>query len=90
VLDHYQALVSAIGMKLGLGREAAHLKDAVGGSTWSRSVFDESTGALVGTSSYLDTPSLPCQTFRTIDPNAGTATEHFDIPGEVGGWVRVR
>jgi hypothetical protein len=25
-----------------------------------------------------------------IDPNAGTATEHFDIAGEVGGWVRVR
>lgn len=39
VLDHYQALVSAIGMKLGLGREAAHLKDAVGGSTWSLDVW---------------------------------------------------
>ena len=39
VLDHYQALVSAIGMKLGLGREGAHLKDAVGGSTWTLDVW---------------------------------------------------
>jgi hypothetical protein len=39
VLDHYQALVGAIGMKLGLGRDGAHLKDTVGGSTWSLDVW---------------------------------------------------
>jgi hypothetical protein len=39
VLDHYQAMVTAIGMKLGLGREAAVLKDVVGGSTWSLDVW---------------------------------------------------
>jgi AraC-like DNA-binding protein len=39
VLDHYQALVTAIAMKLGLGSEAAHLKDVVGGSTWTLDVW---------------------------------------------------
>lgn len=37
-----------------------------GGFTGGQLVFDEGTGALVGTSSYSDTTSLPCLTFTTI------------------------
>jgi hypothetical protein len=25
-----------------------------------------------------------------IDPRTGAAREHFDIAGDVGGWIRVR
>jgi hypothetical protein len=39
VLDHYQALVTAVTIKLGLGQESAHLRDVVGGSTWTLDVW---------------------------------------------------
>jgi hypothetical protein len=40
VLDHYQAMVSAIGRKLKLGAVSAQARDVVGGSTWSLDVWD--------------------------------------------------
>lgn len=40
VLDHFRAMVTAIGKKLSLGRSNARLSDAVGGSTWSLDVYD--------------------------------------------------
>jgi hypothetical protein len=40
VLDHYQAMASAIGAKLNERASGAHAKDAVGGSTWSLDVWD--------------------------------------------------
>jgi hypothetical protein len=39
VLDHFQAMVRAITLKLGAGRESARLDDSVGGSTWSFDVW---------------------------------------------------
>jgi hypothetical protein len=39
VLDHYQALVSAVSLKLRLGAVASDLRDTVGGSTWSLDVW---------------------------------------------------
>jgi predicted transcriptional regulator len=39
VLDHYQALVSAVSMKLRGGARAAGTADTVGGSTWSLDVW---------------------------------------------------
>jgi len=40
VLDHFQALVSAINQKLSLGRSRTDLRDVVGGSTWSLDLWD--------------------------------------------------
>jgi hypothetical protein len=40
VLDHYQAMVSAIGRKLNLGAVSAQARDVVGGSTWSLDVWE--------------------------------------------------
>ncbi len=40
VLDHFQALVSAIDQKLSLGRSRTDLRDVVGGSTWSLDLWD--------------------------------------------------
>jgi hypothetical protein len=39
VLDHYQALVSAVSSKLRGGSQASELGDTVGGSTWSLDVW---------------------------------------------------
>jgi hypothetical protein len=39
VLDHFQAMVHAITLKLGAGSETARLGDTVGGSTWSFDVW---------------------------------------------------
>ncbi|HOU89438.1 MAG TPA: crosslink repair DNA glycosylase YcaQ family protein [Polyangiaceae bacterium] len=41
VLDHFQAMVAAITMKLREGATRADLRDAVGGSTWSLDVWPE-------------------------------------------------
>ena len=40
VLDHFQAMVSAIDQKLSLGSSRADLRDIVGGSTWSLDLWD--------------------------------------------------
>jgi Fe2+ or Zn2+ uptake regulation protein len=40
VLDHFQAMVTAITLKLALGSEPKGLKDHVGGSTWSMDVWE--------------------------------------------------
>jgi hypothetical protein len=42
VLDHFRALVTAVGMKLAAGRSSAEARDTVGGSTFS---FDVVAGA---------------------------------------------
>jgi len=39
VLDHYQALVSAVSLKLRVGSQASGAGDTVGGSTWSLDVW---------------------------------------------------
>lgn len=40
VLDHFQAMVSAITLKLAMGSQPKGLKDQVGGSTWSMDVWE--------------------------------------------------
>lgn len=52
VLDHFQAMVRAVGQKLAGGAQRSHEQDMVGGSTWSLDVWeghpleDEATGCL--------------------------------------------
>jgi hypothetical protein len=76
VLDHFQALVSAVTRKLALGAVAAQRGDVVGGSTWSLDVWDGHPLAEEALTTLARVRNAVKDLRRRIDEYNGTHAQH--------------